>query len=305
MQSSTVGFRVNEEYLRFLSYIGFTMVIVVGIVLTRAFGNVDMEATLLKRMYGYNNVCVYFDFPPATFVLPLLWAAELLLFVAFLKASELRYRADEAAGRITSRLRRSLSRMKGFEIVCTVFFSLIFAVKYETHSAREERGLMILHTIPFFFLQMALCSLAVSATVHGRASGYWTLCGMPALVQRLTTVYCAALVAICAYKISYCMYCWTQFPVLDGATYQLNGTTKVVNASALAANELPSGLTAFSGVVDQLFLLFALVLPFAKTTWLLYYSEGGRTVAGMHVRIEAADSTCVTVTKVEVSTLHQ
>ena len=94
--------------------------------------------------------------------------------------------------------------------------------------------------------------------------------------NQVTDAGCAALVAICTYKIAYCVYCWTEFPVVDGATYELVGTTKTVDADTLAFNDLPSGLTSFSTLVDTLFLIFALAIPFGKTVWLLYFSKGGK-----------------------------
>ena len=279
---------VNEERLRLFSYLGFVGVVLCGVVLAKAGGDVDMETTLLKRMYGYNNVCVYFDYAPATYVLPVLWAAELVLFVDFLQASLLRYRTDVAAGRMTPRMAAACSALVRFTLAGAIVFSLIFALKYDTHNAREERGLMILHTVPFFVLQLALCSLAVSATVHGVASGYWTRCGMPAWAQRSAYAYCAALVAICTYKIAYCVYCWTEFPVVDGATYELVGTTKTVDADTLAFNDLPSGLTSFSTLVDTLFLIFALAIPFGKTVWLLYFSKGGKDASGLYMTVRSS-----------------
>lgn len=83
------------------------------------------------------------------------------------------------------------------------------------------------------------------------------------------------------------VYCWKQFPVLDGPTYQLDGKTKIVDATQLAANDLRSGLLTVRTIVDQLFLIFALAIPFGKTVSLLYFSKAGKDVSGVRVSVHS------------------
>lgn len=251
------------------------------------FAGVDMDTTLLKRMYGYNNICVYLDFAPASIVLPTLWQVVLLLFGGFLITSDLRHRSEELAGNLSTKMRQTLTKMMVFEAVGMIIFSLSLSVSFEAHSPREERDLMILHTVPFFFLQMSLCALAISATLHGRASGYWSRCGMSVKWQKSTTGYCIGLVCICSYKIVYCAYCWTQFPVEVNTIHPFNGMPRVEIAD-LWANDLPKSLRTFSWFVDQLFLIFALALPLMKTVWLVFFSKLGREQAGIFLQLDPA-----------------
>ena len=76
--------------------------------------------------------------------------------------------------------------------------------------------------------------------------------------------------------------------MVDGATYELVRTTKTVDADTLAFNDLPSGLTSFSTLVDTLFLIFALAIPFGKTVWLLYFSKGGKDASGLYMTVRSS-----------------
>ena len=74
-----------------------------------------------------------------------------------------------------------LSSMKRIEILTSILFSLIFFVSYadptyEFHPRREQ-FLMMMHTMPFFALQIGLLLTAVSNVIHGH-SGYWESLGV-------------------------------------------------------------------------------------------------------------------------------
>ena len=82
------------EKIRLVGYTGFWMVVLMGIFLTRTFGEVDLQSTVLMEVFGYNNICVYFDHPPSTFILPWLWAVTLVLLLSYITAHWLQMRAE-------------------------------------------------------------------------------------------------------------------------------------------------------------------------------------------------------------------
>ena len=51
----------------------FVAMIVTGGIITIAWANIDYEHTTLMEWYGYNNVCLVFDEPPAKYVMPTFW----------------------------------------------------------------------------------------------------------------------------------------------------------------------------------------------------------------------------------------
>ena len=82
--SSSSEIRLVVEKLRLMGYSGFWVVVIVGILLTRFLSNIKLEESLLVQVFGYNNICVYFDYPPSTYILPLLWAFTLVLLLTYI-----------------------------------------------------------------------------------------------------------------------------------------------------------------------------------------------------------------------------
>ena len=67
---------VVEEF-RLAFYLSFLLINIVAIILTKAFVKGDY-AKLIKDVFGTISICVYYDHPPATYVLPPLWSISLM-----------------------------------------------------------------------------------------------------------------------------------------------------------------------------------------------------------------------------------
>jgi hypothetical protein len=184
------------EKLRLVGYACFWGMVATGIFLTRAFSSVDLDQTLLREVFGYNNICVYFDYPPSTYVLPFLWAGTLVVLLAYLGAHWLHMRSELVQGTLSLGLYRTLTALKVAEALALVAFSTIFAVAPEG----RDHTLMI-HTVPFFLLQIGLVSLALSNTVHGIRGGYWRRLELPSWFHRGAIVYCVVFAVVVAVKI--------------------------------------------------------------------------------------------------------
>ena len=60
--------------------------------LTRIFNGGIPEDNIIKETFGANNVCLYFDFAPAIYVLPPLWTLVSIVVAFYCVASIYRYR---------------------------------------------------------------------------------------------------------------------------------------------------------------------------------------------------------------------
>ena len=273
----------SVEHLRMWAYISFLLLVFEGYIFTSFFSSsavkksIKNDFTLLHRMYGYNNVCLFFDFPPAVYILPFQWMLVTLpLFLGYLFASFLRLQSEmiipgeERSNRfLTPTCVRWLQRMKMFEALMASLFSLIFAVNYSDSAAegnpRREKFLMMLHTVPFFGLQLGLLSLSVSNIIHGY-SGYWRILGLlgtddchhartPCWV-RLMKPYVCVLACIVVFKITYCVIAWENFHRLREDQHP-----KWQNP--------PAELVYAAKTVDCLFLFVALIVPLSKSMLLV------------------------------------
>ena len=63
---------VVEEF-RFAFYLTFIMIVIIGIILTKIFQKGDYGKPL-RDAFGVVSICVYFDYPPSSYVLPSIWA---------------------------------------------------------------------------------------------------------------------------------------------------------------------------------------------------------------------------------------
>jgi hypothetical protein len=230
------------EKVRLLGYACFWGVVATGIFLTYRFSSLDLDDNLLRDVYGYNNICVYFDTPPSTYVLPFLWAGALVFLLAYLAAHWMHMRSELLQGTLSVGLYRTLSRLKVFEAFSLVAFSTVFAVTPEGWDHT-----MMIHTVPFFLLQIALVSLAVSNTVHGMRGGYWRRLELPSWFHRGAVVYCVAFAVVVAFKIPV-----TTNSMLGSPWWEQTEMYKVMAVS-----------------FDRAFLLLGGVVPMWKSAYLL------------------------------------
>ena len=250
MSTESVGNSAPDESLSFVveklrlrGYLGFWIVVISGIVMTRFFSGVDLENSLLVQVFGYNNICVYFDYPPSNYLLPALWAITMVMLLMYIGADWLHMRSEVQQGGLSRSLYRTLSSMQAFEATTLMLFSLIFAVSPEGHDHT-----LYIHTAPFFLLQLGMVSLAMSNTLYGIKSGYWKRLKMPPWFTKGALVYCAVFAVIVLYKIPTATNAmaferfWVQTPTLQ----------------------------TIAGLMDKGFLVCAALIPMMKAAYLVY-----------------------------------
>ena len=234
--------RLVVEKLRLMGYASFWCVVMTGYLLTRLFSDLDLQDSHLMHVFGYNNICVYFDYPPSTYVLPMLWAFTLVILLIYIVTHWLHMKAELKLGRLTPGLYKTLSGLKAFEAIALISFSTSFAVSPEDHNHT-----MFVHTLPFFLLQLGLVSLAMSNTLHGIKSGYWRRLGLPSWFTSGAVIYCIIFAIIVAFKIP------VAANALTGGLWWVQSTSLIDLAKLL----------------DQLFFVFAAMIPMVKAMYLL------------------------------------
>ena len=65
-----VAITIYPEYLNCISYLMFFFFTILAMILTFAFSGVDFDTTVIYTTYGFNNICVFYDFEPASYILP-------------------------------------------------------------------------------------------------------------------------------------------------------------------------------------------------------------------------------------------
>lgn len=241
---STDNIVLSIEKLQLLGYSSFWIIVLVGIFLTDIFANIDLDNTLLLEVFGYNNICIYFDFPPSTYILPLLWSVTLVFLLLYLVTNWLQMKKQVKVGNLDQKLYKRLTKLKIFEAFTLVSFSTIFAV-----SPEGWNHTLIIHTAPFLLLQVGVVSIAISNTLFGIKSGYWDRIGMTVWFTRVNILYCILFSSIVGLYI----------PILLNAM----GDSLWLDHIGI--------LKSIAEILDRCFLFFAAIVPILNAYYLLCF----------------------------------
>ncbi|WP_057830744.1 hypothetical protein [Colwellia sp. TT2012] len=269
--------RLVVEKLRLMGYAGFWLVVITGIILTRLFSGINLDDSLLTQVFGYNNICVYFDFAPSTYVLPLVWAVTLVLLLLYIVVHWMRMREEMQEGTLTPALYKTLTSLKVFEALTFISFTTIFAVN--PGDPNDGTYTLVIHTMPFFLLQLGMVSLAMSNTLHGIRSGYWQRLGLPSWFTKGAIVYCIIFAMVVAFKIPVA----TNAMVLAFMSPQeLNG---LGNSIWWEQTPLLKSIAMFA---DKMFLVCAAIIPMLKATYLIRCHSDKIDVVVLRTRLVTA-----------------
>ena len=77
--SKAMEFHFNVQWFKVLTYVAFLFMNIVAIICTYAGKGGIPEPNIIKTVFGANMICLFYDYPPATYVLPPLWAICVVL----------------------------------------------------------------------------------------------------------------------------------------------------------------------------------------------------------------------------------
>jgi hypothetical protein len=251
-----VDLRFQSESMRLLGYAGFWFVVIMGIVITNATKGwypggapADLSDSLLTHVFGYNNICIYFDYPPANYVLPIVWAFVYLLLLCYLTVQWLEIQGRFDQGSYTYAQKTQLQAYLYVAALSILIFSNIFAV-----SPTGMNATLWIHTVPFWCLQLGMVCLAVGNTLSGLLAApgrvnYWTELNLGTTAQQSAWAYVAIFALIVLFKI----------PAASNAMLSQRFFTQT-----------PSFMW-WAGLMDRGFLVCAAVMPMLKSVYLLAY----------------------------------
>lgn len=153
---------VVVEMFRCIFYVWFVLLVIVGATLTKAFVDEDYKKTVTS-VFGSLNVCAYFDFPPSTYVLPTLYAIQLVLIYQYSIVSVFRAWIAKEENEISDVSFILYSCVFVYVSLSAAIFSTIFAVQPDLKNPHT----VLIHTIPFTNLIVALTVLQITVTWFG------------------------------------------------------------------------------------------------------------------------------------------
>jgi len=189
---ASLSFNLLVDEARLGAYLMFALEIVVGKFLTTYYSDVDLEHNMIKDIYGYNNACVYFDDPPATYVAIAIQTIATLFFCLYLGLRWTRIWLHHHDGLIS----RFRYRVYTVETLIELF-GIIYAMQwFAVHPAKN----FFMHTLPFSILIIVLAMMSVSNTVYCLNVG-WRHLNLPTWFRYLVIAYVALECVVSAQKI--------------------------------------------------------------------------------------------------------
>jgi len=248
-----IELKLVVEQLRFVTYLSFLFIILLGMWLTRAFADVDFENNFLTNVFGSTNVCIYFDFAPSTYVLPAFYNICIVWMAAYCLASAVRASIAQAEGKISKFALRLLRFAYAYALLSTMIFTTIFAVSPDPNIPHT----MIIHSAPFVNLEVALCVLQVAIVWFGTKVAWIDL--MPSWHQKASIIHTLLQGLVTVGKIAF------QFNALG----DMNGT----KGRGLWWYVRDEKALVVSKVLDSSWLFLTFFIPMAQSLHLMLKKE--------------------------------
>ena len=81
---------VKVQALKLGTYVAFLVLNIIAIICTFAVNGGIPEPNVVKEAFGANMICLFYDFPPASYILPPFWAICVLMGTSYTLTSILR-----------------------------------------------------------------------------------------------------------------------------------------------------------------------------------------------------------------------
>ncbi len=154
----------NPEWFRLFVYLGLVFLNLSGIIITLLFGgdHILTHENPIYSLYGTYNLCVFFDNPPATYVLPFLWSLIVILFSIYYYLSSIQsyIQTKNAFPKKNVAFYKHRRFILLYILLSFCYFSTIFAVQ-PTQS-------MFMHSLPFAFLIVSLVVMGFENALYYR-----------------------------------------------------------------------------------------------------------------------------------------
>ena len=254
---------VVVETFRFIFYLWFLLVIIAGIVLTVTLSYEPEYKKIIRKIFGSINVCVFFDYPPATYVLPSLYAVWPVIVFQYAILSIFRAWISMEERYITKFSFVLYSASFIYFWISSAVFSTSVAVQPDL----EKPETVMLHTLPFTNLVVSLTLLQLAITWFGFKVS-WKNLKMPRYLETVTLVFMISLSITSIIKI----------------TQHINGVSHIqAKEVTLWSVDDNYAMSIFCQIVDVIWLISVLFWPIVQSGYLMWRN---RDTHGLIITIE-------------------
>jgi len=268
------------EFYRFIFYSWFFFIILIGITLTYGVTARENEEfyKVIEGVFGSVNICAYFDFPPATYFLPTLYSIQVILIYKYSFLSVFRAWVAKLENKISKC--GFIMYFSSFIYFCisSIVFSTIFAVQPDP----DDPKTILIHTLPFTNLIIALNVLQSAVTWFGHKVSWKDLRHRSELSKRFVHIFmytCLILLLLTSvFKIIHHINAlgdvWND-TIHKSQNAPINNFTNGTKDTTFKNRGLwfdVHGNKVLLQVMDKLWLFSALVLPMVQSGYIAFKS---------------------------------
>jgi len=239
---------VVVENFRLIFYLSFFFIIIVGVFLTEVLSDEVDPGKPLRDAFGVVSICVFFDYPPSTYVLPSLWSITLMFAYFYAVAWIFRVWVTKEEGKVSRCSFVGYCIGFSYVVFSFIFFTTIFAVQPDP----SEPDTMRIHTAPFTNFIVGLWVMAMMVTWYGDQVA-WKNMDLPRWFFIMNYVMLAIQSFVVPTKVISHINCLSDLN--GGLWWDPNG------------DKTP---TLFFDFVDQMFLFTVLLYPTFQSAYLSY-----------------------------------
>jgi hypothetical protein len=279
-----IEFSVVVEFFRFIFYCWFLAIVVVGMALTYGVTAKEnkMFYEVIEGVFGSVNICAYFDFAPSTYVLPVMYAIEIMLIYKYSALSIFRAWIAKLENKISGLALCLYSCTFLYFCISACLFSLIFAVQPNPHDPKT----ILIHTIPFTNLILSLTLMQIAVTWFGRKVSWKGLTHKSKfthnIVKRARWILLFALIITSTFKV---LHHINALGEVWNYTEQLNSTDGLQKDNFAEPKLHYRGMwfnvhnyKILLQIVDKLWLISALIGPMIQSGYITFKSFGSHMI---------------------------
>mmetsp|Transcript_21205 Transcript_21205/g.42316 ORF Transcript_21205/g.42316 Transcript_21205/m.42316 type:complete len:315 (+) Transcript_21205:34-978(+) len=237
---------IHPETLRCCGYLCFWLMVALAMVVTKVAVDVP-EETALMRVFGYNNICMYWDYSPAREIAAMFYPAVEFCLLGYLLASHLHVWSSWSQRLVSHRFLVIDRFLVVIEIVLMSWFRMCFVIQATVDT-------MPGHTMGFLGLQVVLVIVAIKNLVY-----FHKLHKSPVAVMQ-DSIGCHGLLSEKGQDIVGGFYVF----LLVGATlFKISFSVSTFKGDAIVdAKEKGSQGQKIAQLADVIWMLLAAVIPF-------------------------------------------
>ena len=214
----------HPESFRLFAYFAFWFMVMLAIVITKLFVDVDMSTTPLVEKFGYNNICINWDYSPAREVTAMFYPLVEIPLLGYIILTFFQARQDtfKQGSPVGPKFYYFCLFALPFEIILLVWFRMIFVI--------DAFSNVVGHTAGFQGLQVVLVIVSVQNGLYNyirgqifpflKEEGYFKLSKKKGKMYTaiLTLTYVAVVAVVTVSKLTIVITLFAGSPLIDGKT---------------------------------------------------------------------------------------